>query len=282
MLASNEGTGLGFQAAWYADYYHHLIGDAQNDSSRARLLHGAGFGDGRPLPMSWFAGALAHSATGRVIYHESHDEAGNSTYEENGRQVPSARTIAVAVNGAPLVGNTRRYAESRVRCVAGICFSAPGVPMFFMGEEVGAWEPYRYSDFLQHRQDFPALSKGEGAKLFHYYRDALQKRRDLRSLRSRNIDILHTHDANRVLAYRRWEGDEEVIVLASLNDTGFDSYCIRDARIADGAWREVLNSDADCYGGWGRVNAGTIGSSGGALTARLPANGLVVLQRVGR
>ena len=35
---SSEEGGLGFDAVWYADYYHHLIGDAQNDTSRARLL----------------------------------------------------------------------------------------------------------------------------------------------------------------------------------------------------------------------------------------------------
>ena len=39
--------GLGFDAVWYADFYHHLIGDAQNDSSRARLLKFAGYGDDR-------------------------------------------------------------------------------------------------------------------------------------------------------------------------------------------------------------------------------------------
>ena len=84
---SGEQGGLGFDATWYADFYHHLIGDAQNDSSRARLLKFAGYGDNRELRMSWFAGALTESATAKVVYHESHDEAGNSYYMENGQEV---------------------------------------------------------------------------------------------------------------------------------------------------------------------------------------------------
>jgi 1,4-alpha-glucan branching enzyme len=279
VLASNEDSGMGFQAVWYSEYYHHLIGDAQNDASRARLLWNAGFGDNRELRMSWFAGALAAAANSHVIYHESHDEAGNSYYQVNGQDVHSARTIVVAVNGASLSGDTRRYAEARARCMAGITFTAPGVPMFFMGEEVGAWEPYRYDDFLQHRQDFPALRQGVGAGLFRFYQDALRVRRDRPSLRSRNIDILYTHDANRVLAYRRWEGGEEVIVIASLNNGGFDGYRIQNSRIGDAAWREVLNSDAGLYGGWGLVNSDTVRSSGGTLSVRLPSNAVVVLQR---
>ena len=89
--------------------------------------------------MRWFADTLAASADHRVVYHESHDEAGNA---EN-----SGRTIVVAVNGAPLVGDTRRYAEARVRFAAGMTLAAaPATPMFFMGEEVGASQPYRYAD----------------------------------------------------------------------------------------------------------------------------------------
>ena len=142
-----ESGGLGFDATWYADFYHHLIGDAQNDPSRARLIKYAGYADNRPLRMGWFAGALAAAADRRVVYHESHDEAGNSHYQENGQEQRSERTIVVAVNDAPFVGDTRRWAEARVRFAAGMTLLSPGVPMFFMGEEVGATRQYRYEDF---------------------------------------------------------------------------------------------------------------------------------------
>ena len=217
--------GLGFDATWFADFYHHLIGDAQNDPSRARLLKMAGYGDNRPLPMARFAGALAQSDHGKVIYHESHDEAGNSHYEEGGQQVYSARTIMVAINDAPLVGDTRRYAEARVHFAAGMTLLGAGIPMFFMGEEVGASRPYRYADFINAREDYHALRQGAGANLFRFYQDLIRLRLAHPALRSTNLDIIHTHDANRMLAFRRWEGSAELLVVASLNNSAFtDGY----------------------------------------------------------
>jgi 1,4-alpha-glucan branching enzyme len=280
VTSSSENGGLGFDAVWYSDYYHHLIGDAQNDGSRARLLKFAGYGDDRPLNMSWFAGALGASARRRVVYHESHDEAGNSYYIDDGERISSARTIKVAVNGAALAGETRRYAEARTRVAAGLTFCGPGVPMFFMGEEVGASEPYRFDDFLQHREDFPALRRGEGARLFGFYQDAIRLRLEHRGLRSTNIDILAVHDTNRFLAFRRWEEEDDFLVLVSFNNRAFgDGYVLRSGRLGEGRWREVLNSDATAYGGDGLDNPGTLGSDDGAVSVRLPANAIVVLQR---
>jgi 1,4-alpha-glucan branching enzyme len=268
--------GLGFDATWYADYYHHLIGDAQNDPSRARLIRLAGSGSNEPLRMRWFADALAASADHRVVYHESHDEAGNA---EN-----SGRTIAVAVNGAPLVGDTRRYAEARVHFAAGMTLAAaPATPMFFMGEEVGASEPYRYDDVRagrETRENYYALRDGAGANLFRFYADVIRLRLAHPALRSRDCDILHANDDNRVIAVRRWGMGEEAIVIGSLNNWAFrGGYRIEDQRISDASWREVFNSDASQYGGGGLLNGGQITSAGGAITVNIPANSVLVLQR---
>lgn len=265
-----DGGGLGFDTTWYADYYHHLVGDSQNDSSRARLLHFAGTGGNEPLHMGWFAGTLAASAH-RVVYHESHDEAGNA---EN-----SARTIVVAINGAPLVGETRRYAEARVHFAAGMTLFGPGTPMFFMGEEVGASQPYRYVAFDQARENYFALRQGEGARLFHFYADVIHLRLASSALRSRNCDVAHVHDENRVIAVRRWAEDDEMIVVGCLKNQAFMGYRIQDSSIADGSWREVLNSDAPQYGGGGMLNDGQITSAGGAIMVDVPANSVLVLRR---
>ena len=277
---SNEAGGLGFQAIWYAEYYHHLIGDAQSDASRARLLKFAGYGDDRPLNVTWFAGALSNSV-GKVIYQESHDEAGNSYYDEGGQRVSSGRTIAIAVNWASLSNPaTRRYAEARTHVVAGITLLAPGIPMFFMGEEVGASLPYRYNDFLDYREDFPAMRQGVGAQLFRFYQDVIRLRESRPALRSSNIEILHTHDTNRVLAFRRVDPTGDFIIVATLSNWPFSSgYQIRDSRIPDADWEEVLNSDATQYGGTGVVNAARLRSLGGSITPLVAANSLVVLQR---
>ena len=272
---TDEG-GLGFDATWYAGYYHHLIGDAQNDPSWARLIRLAGSGSNEPLRMRWFADTLAASADHRVVYHESHDEAGNA---EN-----SGRTIAVAVNGAPLVGDTRRYAEARVHFAAGMTLAAaPATPMFFMGEEVGASKPYRYDDVQagrETRENYYALRDGAGANLFRFYADVIRLRLAHPALRSHHCDVLHANDDNRVIAVRRWGMDEEAIVIGSLNNSAFrGGYRIEDQRISDASWREVFNSDASQYGGGGLLNGGEITSAGGAITVNIPANSVLVLQR---
>jgi 1,4-alpha-glucan branching enzyme len=272
---TDEG-GLGFNATWYAGYYHHLIGDAQNDPSWARLIRLAGSGSNEPLRVRWFADTLAASADRRVVYHESHDEAGNA---EN-----SGRTIVVAVNGALLVGDTRRYAEARVRFAAGMTLAAaPATPMFFMGEEVGASKPYRYDDVQagrETRENYYALRDGVGADLFRFYADVIRLRLAQPALRSHDCDILHADDDNRVIAVRRWARDEEAIVIGSLNNSAFrGGYRIEDQRISDASWREVFNSDASQYGGDGLQNGGEIKSAGGVITVNVPANSVLVLKR---
>jgi 1,4-alpha-glucan branching enzyme len=269
----DEG-GLGFDATWYADYYHHLIGDSQDDPGRAQLIRRAGLGGDEPLSMSRFADVLRGSADRRVIYHESHDEAGNAP--------GSGRTIAVAVHRAPLVDETRRFAEARVRFAAGMTLLAPGTPMFFMGEEVGASLDYRYDDFTagrETREDYMALRAGAGAQLFAFYADVIRLRLAHAALRSRNIDVVEVHDANRVIAFRRWADDEEMLVIGSLSNTGYLSgYRFESPHIADGPWLEAFNSDARGYGGAGALNPAPIVASSG-ITVVVPANSVVVLRR---
>ena len=78
------------------------------------------------------------------------------------------------------------------------------------------------------------------------------------------------HDANRVLAFRRWEGAQDILVMASLNNHDFGAgYRIQHPAIADGRWQEIFNSDAGDYGGSGLINAGTIEAAHGSFTALL-------------
>src|ERR1019366_7820016 len=66
-----ENGGLGFDATWFAAFYHNLIGDSDAGGGRARLLKFVGYGDDRPLDVSQFAGALADSKFNKIVYHES-------------------------------------------------------------------------------------------------------------------------------------------------------------------------------------------------------------------
>lgn len=267
--------GLGFDATWYADFYHHLSGDTGRDASSPNLLTTAALGDNRPLAMARFGETLARTANNVVVYHESHDEAGNSRHAGGA----SGRTIAIAAGRAPLVGETRRYAEARARFAAGMSLLSAGTPMFFMGEEVGAAEDYRYDDFVLHRTDLAAARRDGGAGLFAFYRGLIDLCRAVPALRSRAIGVVHADDAARVLAFRRTDGPDDALVIASLNDAPFAAG-YRVPGVPEGRWREVFNSDSLHYGGWNDGNGGADLGAGGALTAVLPRAGFVVLRKV--
>jgi 1,4-alpha-glucan branching enzyme len=264
--------GLGFDATWEVAFYHNLIGDSDMSGDRARLLKRAGFGGNEALQMDWFSGALYASQYRRVVFHESHDEAGNAG--------GTARTIVVAVNDAPLVDATRIAAEARSRVCFGLSLLSAGTPMFFMGEEIGAQKRYTVDSFLSHREDILGGRAGSGMRLFRFYQDLITLSRRLRSIRSHNIDILHQWNPNRVIAFKRWSGDEEVIIVASLNNIAFaGGYVVKKDVLAipDVGWKEIFNSDAAIYGGQNIGNGGaTIFSTQGRLNIVIPASGFVV------
>jgi 1,4-alpha-glucan branching enzyme len=269
-----EFVGLGFDAAWYADYYHHLIGDTARGDEYAKLLFVAGHGDDGPLRMDYFAGAL--EATGRrtVVYHESHDEAGNAPQ--------TRRTLSVALNLPPGVrpaAGARAYAEERCRFVAAVTLFSAGTPMFLFGEEIGAVEPFRHHDFLEHREDLRGERPGEGAALFEFYKDAIRLRLRYPGLRATGIQIVAAHNERRVIAFRRFRGPEEYLVVGSLANRAHDPYVLEHPLFAEGMWRELFNTDAARYGGAGVGNSDPLTAEAGKLSLRVPARGVLVLRR---
>ena len=266
--------GLGFDATWLASFYHSLIGDADNQTTTG-ILKKAGFGFNDSLPIDQFAANLYQSRSDKVVYHESHDEAGNAG--------GTARTMIVAVNGASMVATTRSWAEMRARLSFGLSILSAGTPMFFMGEEIGAQKSYKYDSFIYNREDLAGERAGNGAYMFRFYQDIITLTRRLSSIRTKNIDILHVNNESRVIAFKRWRGDEQVLILASWNNHPFPQYQILSDsfRLPNGGWHEIFNSDSLIYGGSNVGNGGsTLFSSQGIITVALPINGFIVLVRV--
>ena len=182
VLDDPDAGGLGFDATWYADFYHNLSGDTQH-AGAAGSCSIAGFGDDRPLAMDTFAGVLRESGNRHIVYHESHDEAGNSPGTE--------RTIRTVVQRAPLVGETRRSAEARSRVAAALSILSAGTPMFLFGEEVGTDTDFTYDNVLAGKVDLWGLraAAGSGRGMFQYYADLCRLRINHGGLCSRNIDV---------------------------------------------------------------------------------------------
>jgi 1,4-alpha-glucan branching enzyme len=269
--------GMGFSAKWYNDFYHHLIGDTQHSPS---LLKSAGFGGDWGLNLTFFSGLLENAGPWSVVFHESHDEAGNSV---NGGE-RSRRTLMTAVNqldSSALQGTLRGYAEARARVVAGLSLLSAGVPMFFMGEEIGATKLYTNENWYDNRENLWGEKSGRGGNLFRFYRELIALRRRLSALRSAHLKVVHVHDDNRVIAFKRWGERSEALVIASLSNQPYPAgYTLYHDHIPGGTWREVFSSDSANYGGLNYGNGGaTLNNASGSFSAVLPPNGFVVFER---
>lgn len=273
-----DGAGLGFDATWYSNFYHHLSGDTGRGAECANLLVTAGRGGNGELAMDLFAGALAATGRKTVVYHESHDEAGNSEHSQ--RTLMAA--IAAPRGAAAPTGELRKFAESRCRFAAGLALLSAGTPMFLMGEEIGASKDFKFDNFLEHREDLQAERVGAGRYLFRFYRDLIRLRQRHHACAAPNIEVVYTHNADRIIAFRRWKGPENYLVIATLSDHGWpDGYELASDKLLDGQWREIFTSDAACYGGDGVSNEREpIVASEGRLKLKLPARGFVVVRRL--
>jgi 1,4-alpha-glucan branching enzyme len=276
-----DGAGLGFDATWYSNFYHHLIGDTGRGSDYANLLFTAGMGGDGPLAMDRFAGALVATGRKTVVYHESHDEAGNSEH--------SRRTLMAAVaagHGAPApTGELRRIAEARCRFVAGMSLLSAGTPMFLMGEEIGAVKDFTFDGFLENREDLLGERLGEGRHLFRFYRDIIRLRRRHHTFATPNLEVVSVHNQDRIVAFRRWKGPEHYLVVATLSDHGWpDGHELRSQNLLPGRWREIFTSDSPWYDGAGVGNEEelvcTSDAKGSKMILNLPARGFVVLRRI--
>lgn len=272
---SIDRGGLGFDATWYAAFYHNLIGDGKDEDNApfARLLYRAGKNENKNLPMNNFAGALAWTGHQKIVYDKSHDEAGNGE--------KTARNMIVAVNNAPLVDETRRYAESRCRCVSGLSMLSAGTPMFLMGEEIASVNPMPYEDFRKFRDNFAAERSGLGAKMFKFYQDLIRLRLNHSALRSRDIKEIYNHNDNRIIAFLRKDSLSSYLIIASLNVQPFSSgYWISTDQLGGTQWTEIFNSDAQIYGGRNIGNYGmTISSSPSGINVVIPDSGFIVLAK---
>lgn len=284
-----EKDGMGFDARWYSDYYHHLAGDTRSGGKAQLLYSAATTGSQASLRMDHFAGALWATQFQKIVYSESHDEAGNSegpfsdpTWrkgDEESKRSTSHRTIALAVNDWPLIGETRRYAEARCRFAWGVTVMSAGTPMFLFGEEVGTQKRFKYGQVLGSKEDLHGMRHGGGRDLFNFYSQVNRLRLDHSALRGRNIDIAYQSNQARVIAFKRWDDREAFLIVASIADAPYSGgYGIESDRIEAGRWTEIFNSDSYLFGGDNVGNGGTaIQSSDGRIHLVIPFCGFVVL-----
>jgi 1,4-alpha-glucan branching enzyme len=160
---------------------------------------------------------------------------------------------------------------------AGLLFTAPGIPMLFMGDEFLEWRTW--SDGRDDFMDWSRVGRWPGfvdlvGRLCRLRRNWEDNTRGLRGGRTR---VFHASDQDGVLAFLRQDAGgpgDDVVVVANLRDRAWPSYNVGFPRA--GTW--WLRFDAD----W-RGYCADFGDAGYTTTARegwnqgLPCNGDVGL-----
>ena len=137
----------------------------------------------------------------------------------------------------------------------------PGKKLLFMGCEFGQWQEWNHNQSL----DWDALHGEKQRGLQALVRDLNHLYRDTPALYRRDCDPSGfrwiANDPERsTICFARFgdEGDKPVVVIC--NFTPVERQDVRVGVPVAGGWHEVMNSDAEQYGGGHRVNSGEMHS----------------------
>jgi 1,4-alpha-glucan branching enzyme len=166
------------------------------------------------------------------------------------------------------------YGRSRSRVATGICLTAPGIPMLFMGQEFledqqWADDMVNYPNLLLNWQ---GLNTGDKQMEDHirFTGDLVKLRWQYPALRGQGFSVVHIHNENRVLAFHRWVEGIGMDVLMVVHLSTFDRYGYQIGFPWGGTWKEAFNSDV--YEDW--VNPNVCGNGGQVTVDNQPYDGL--------
>jgi len=217
--------GAGFGSQWGSGFVHSIRDvciqpdDSSRDLNRVRdLIYQRYNGD----------------AFGRVVYTESHDEVANGN-----RRLPDAIYPGEADGW---------YAKKRSTLGAALVFTAPGIPMICQGQEVLESNPF--GDSNASRIDWTKLTRFAG--IHQLYTDLIHLRRNwfdnTRGLRGQNVNVFHVNNADKLIAFHRWDNGgprDDVVVVLNFANRSYASYTIGFPR--GGLWKVRFNGDWNGY-----------------------------------
>lgn len=167
---------------------------------------------------------------------------------------------------------------ANMRAYLAYMWGHPGKQLLFMGQEFGQMSEWSESREL----DWWMLDQPAHRGLHAFVADMNRTYREQSALWSRDSDgeafsRLGAPNWNpNVMAFaRRDHHGNTVAVICNFSGVPLHDYTLE--LPADGAWREVLNSDAEEYGGSGVGNFGTVHASDGRATMVIPPLGVLWL-----
>ena len=215
--------GAGFDTQWDAGFVHTVrdaLIPAEDEMRSMQELRDA------------IHAQYSEDAVRRVVYTESHDEVANGK-----SRLPEEIWPDNAGSW---------YSQKRSTLGAALVFTAPGIPMIFQGQEF--LEDKWFSD-----QDPLDWTKTETyAGILELYRSLIRLRRNwydtTRGLRGQHLSVHHVNEADKVLAFHRWDHGgprDDVIVVVNAANRSYDQYTVGVPR--EGLWRVRFNGDSISY-----------------------------------
>ena len=238
--------GLGFGYKWNMGWMHDTLDYISKDPVYRRHHHGQ------------ILFGLHYAFFENFILPLSHDEV-----------VHGKRSLLGRMPG----DEWQRFAN--LRAYYGFMFGHPGKKLLFMGNEFAQHDEWRHD----HSLDWHLLDQSRHKGIQTLVRDLNRLYRTTPALHELDcegagFEWLVMHDADRsVFAWLRKGGDTRERCLVVVN---FTPEVYRDYRIKvpfSGAWREVLNTDSEVYGGGNTGNAGLVRTLDGGT---IPEVSLVV------
>ncbi len=230
----------------------------------SRPTSAGGLGFGFKWNMGWMNDTLAYMAADPVHRKWRHDQLTFGllyAFSEN-FVLPLSHDEVVHGKGS-IIGKMpgdewRRFAS--VRAYYGFMWGHPGKKLLFMGQEFGQTSEWKFDRALE----WWLLDHGLHRSLRDFVRDLNRLYREREALHARDCESegfqwLVVADAdNSVFAFVRFGADRAKPIVVVSNFTPVPRAAYRLGMPRAGCWREILNSDAQCYGGSGQGNLGRI------------------------
>lgn len=152
---------------------------------------------------------------------------------------------------------------ANLRLLFGYMFTHPGKKLTFMGSELGQWSEWYHEDSLEwHLLDQPfhqGLQRWMKELNHLYRREAALHELDFSGEGFSWIDCGNW--AESIICYVRKARSTDNLILAVCNLTPIPRHGYRVGVPEGGHWREIMNSDAEVYGGTGQGNFGGVDAS---------------------
>ena len=145
-----------------------------------------------------------------------------------------------------------KAAFKRAKLGAVLLMTAVGVPLVWMGNEFGEYNPEE-----EIKIDWTLLKNDLNKNLLDYYQGLIALRKENLALRTDNIDFFYEDPESKVMAYTRWNDEgSRVVVIINFSDNFLKDYAINHFP-QSGTWHEWTNNyDVEAKEGKLRIDIG--------------------------